>query len=306
MDGRAGETATGKAHAMISAFASVGARSFDLTVIDLDEVIIHYRPNRSVDELRRTIGHVLNDAEHNRHNVIIRPRSTTATLIQLDDLDAKKAERITPQTFIVFQTSPANYQAWVAVKDAPVEKEAAKVFVRQLRKGIGGADKSATGSTRIAGSRNVKTKYAPNFPTVEITHTNAGNITNMAALEQAGLLATEEPNAPPRVTTRNFHPRNDIARGWPNYQQALSKAPLKSDGKRDRSMADFMWCIWAIDRERSIEETAEKLLEVSEKAQENARRGDKGYASVTTRNAADAVEKRGGPRPIKSTPSPPK
>jgi hypothetical protein len=50
-------------------------------------------------------------------------------------------------------TSPANYQAWAAVKDAPVEKEAAKAFVRRLLKGIGGADKSATGSTRTSCAR---------------------------------------------------------------------------------------------------------------------------------------------------------
>ena len=53
------------------------------------------------------------DAARHRQNVIIRPRSTTATLIQLDDLDFAKAERIAPRAFLVFQTSPVNYQAWV-------------------------------------------------------------------------------------------------------------------------------------------------------------------------------------------------
>lgn len=307
-----------EAKAMLAVFASVGARAFILTLTDIkgDKIPARYTPawmrpnldtgrlpNLDLDELRQRIGLVLQDAEQNRHNVIIRPLSTTAKLIQLDDLDLAKTARITSQAFIAFSTSPANYQAWVAVKDAPVENEAAKAFVRRLRNGIGGSDKSATGATRIAGSLNFKPAYAPNFPTVEVVAINAGNITSTAALDRAGLLAAEEPPAPPRVTARNFHHRNDIARGKPNYQRALDGAPLKSDGKPDRSRADYMYCIWAIDRGMTIEQAAAALLEDSEKAQDNKRRGDKGYALVTAKNAADAVERRGGPRP-KSKPRP--
>jgi hypothetical protein len=52
----------------------------------------------------------LQAAESARHNVIIRPRSTTATLIQLDDLDFAKADHIAPLAFIVFKTSPGGSQ----------------------------------------------------------------------------------------------------------------------------------------------------------------------------------------------------
>jgi hypothetical protein len=48
-----------------------------------------------------------------------------------------------------------------------------------------------------------------------------------------------------------------------------------------------MWCKWAIQRGHSIEATAEKLFEVSAKAQERRRlRGDRGYTLLTARNAA--------------------
>src|SRR6185437_1144643 len=179
MDDR--ETATTKALAMLSAFASVGAKAFNLTLTDIngEKVPGGYRPNTPFELLRRTAGRLLQEAERNRRNVIIRPRSTTATLIQLDDLDFAKAERIAPHSVIVFQTSPANYQAWVAV-----EAGAPEDFSRRLRKGTG-ADPTASGSTRIAGSLNFKTKYAPAFPRVEIIHRNDGNITSMSALEQA-------------------------------------------------------------------------------------------------------------------------
>jgi hypothetical protein len=72
----------------------------------------------------------------------------------------------------------------------------------------------------------------------------------------------------------------------------LRGAPLKGDATPDRSLADFMWCKWAIQRGHSIEATAEKLAEVSVKAQERIRiRGDHGYALLTARNAAAAVER---------------
>ncbi|MBV8833107.1 MAG: hypothetical protein JO108_28245 [Acidobacteriaceae bacterium] len=77
-----------------------------------------------------------------------------------------------------------------------------------------------------------------------------------------------------------------------DYQQALRGAPLKGDGTRDRSLADFMWCKWAVQRGWSIEETAEKLAEVSPKAQERIRvKADAGYTLLTARNAAAAVER---------------
>ena len=55
----------------------------------------------------------------------------------------------------------------------------------------------------------------------------------------------------------------------------------------DRSLADFMFCKWAIERSNKIEETAEKLAEVSAKAQERIRlKDDPGYTLLTARNAA--------------------
>ena len=78
--------------------------------------------------------------------------------------------------------SAGNHQAWVAV-----EKNAPPDFSRRLRKGAG-ADPTASGST-LSGSLNFKTKYAPAFPLVEITHANAGRITTTAALDEAGFVA---------------------------------------------------------------------------------------------------------------------
>lgn len=302
VDDRAGETMTGRsdsreALAMLSAFASVGARSFDVTLLDIEGREQGFQGNRSLEDLRNNLWKRLEAAERSQHSVVIRPRSTTALLIQLDDFTQEKAARIEPYSFLTLCTSPGNYQVWLAVSDAPreSEKEAAKEFRTRVRRGAG-ADHSATGATRIAGSLNFKTKYAPAFPRVEIARANAGSVTTVAALEKAGLVAPREPTQPPAsVPLQKLSqpaPRGKGPQHWPDYERTLRGAPLKGDGTPDRSLADFMFCKWAIERGHGIEETAEKLGQVSAKAQERIRlKDDQGYTLLTARNAAAAVER---------------
>jgi len=293
------DTPTAKALAMLSAFASAGARAFNLTLTDIngEKVPGGYKPNTLLEQMRRTIDRVLQDAERNRHNVIIRPRSASATLIQLDDLDFSKAERVAPHSVIVFQTSPANYQAWVAV-----EPGAPQDFRRRLIKGIGGVDKTASGSTRIAGSLNFKPDYAPTFPRVEITHTNAGNMTSMAALEQAGFVSRREEPSPalPAYTRRLTQSGNPSRKKWPSYQLCLDGAPESKSrpGNPRRSLADFTWCRTAYEWGWSVEAIAGRLMEISTKAQENG----EAYAALTATRAAESVERQ--PYRAKSTPRP--
>jgi hypothetical protein len=265
--------------AMLSAFASVGARVFDVTLTDIKggKVEGKHRKNRSMDELCRTIGRTLQEAERNRHNVIIRPRSTTAALIQLDDLDTEKAERMAPHAFLVIRTSPGNHQAWIAVRDALPD------FARRLRKGAR-ADPTASGSTRIAGSLNFKTKYAPAFPSVEITHTNSGHVVTTAELDSAGFVVAPEQSRPPRGSAGRRS-----RKAWPSYQRCVEGAPpTHGEDRPDISRADFTWAMTAIDWGWSIDETAKKLLQESGKARENGER----YAVQTATRAAESIELR--------------
>src|SRR5262249_59034538 len=101
-------------------------------------------------------------------------RPGAAALIQLDDLDEPAAGRLMPVAFLTLRTSPGNYQAWVAVADSDAD------FARRLRKGAR-ADLSASGATRVSGSRNFKEKYAPAFPTVETVHACPGLVATRAA-----------------------------------------------------------------------------------------------------------------------------
>jgi hypothetical protein len=83
---------------MLAAFASVGARTFDLSLTDLHGGPIkgRQRPGKSLEQMHRSIPRMLREAKHNEHNVIILPRSAAALLIQLDDFTIKRPLRSSP------------------------------------------------------------------------------------------------------------------------------------------------------------------------------------------------------------------
>jgi hypothetical protein len=216
----------------------------------------------------------------------VRPHGPGATFIQLDDLKADQLARLAPAVFLILETSPGNFQAWVAMPDAED-----KDFARRLRKGTG-ADPTASGATRVAGSLNFKDKYAPVFPRVAIRHANFGRLAQAAELERLGLVAEPEAAQPLRITPARARPGTGN-RKWPSYALSLDGAPLNHDETGpDVSKADFVWCMTAITWGWSVDETKARLMEESTKAQENGER----YAELTARNAALAVERRQQPR----------
>jgi len=196
----------------------------------------------------------------------------------------------------IHATSPGNHQAWIAVSGIGSEGEA-RDFARRLKSGTGGQS-SASGATRVAGTGNFKTKYHPNFPVVTILETHPGRTVTPEQLEGMGLVAAPEPA--PAVTSfaarsqaKNGGQRDTSNKVWPDYARSLAGArpSLQGDGP-DRSMADFVWCMTAIDWGWSVEDTAAKLPGVSEKAREKIQLRDKGYCLVTAQNAAAAVERK--------------
>src|SRR5579872_6395054 len=99
---------------MLDVFASVGATAFDVTLLDIEGREQGFQSNRSLDEIRRSMSKRLTAATSSRHSVVIRPRSTTALLIQLDDFSDEKASTIAPHAFMTLKTSPGNGQVWLA------------------------------------------------------------------------------------------------------------------------------------------------------------------------------------------------
>ncbi len=280
-----------EAFRMLDTFASVGATHFDLTHLNIDGEKRGFRPQQTLPQLKNSLPRLFPGATERQNNIIVRPHSDTAQLIQLDDLKADALARLHDVAFLTLQTSPGNHQAWVAVSDLKKGEET-KDFARRLRKGAE-ADLSASGATRIAGTANYKRKYEPDFPTVKIVDAAPGRIVTTAQLDSLGLVAAPEP-APAVIPlrSRRRHPAAEGERTWPDYQRCVTGAPPNQQGSGpDRSMADFFWCMMAAQRGWSIEETANKLMEVSARAQERARLHDEGYALITAQNAAAAAER---------------
>ena len=189
---------------MIDAFVSVGATNFDLSLTrcvngpdgrPYDEKVPGKQlTNAHFRELHFRIRKILEESERERWSVIIRPckESTSAMIVQLDDLSAERLESIKPYAFLVVRSSPGNYQAWVAVGEVNAGEMA-----RRLQRGVG-ADTNASGAGRIAGSRNWKPHHGPVFPHVEIVYWQSGYRAKWNDLESAGLVAQRR--------QRNQHP----------------------------------------------------------------------------------------------------
>jgi hypothetical protein len=295
------------ARTMLEAFASVGARRFNVSWTNsageprrprsLQKALrslggempkpanddwlnsVHIEGLILADTLR-TVPALLDTATAERLNLIVRPYGPGASFIQLDDLTAEKLPRIAPAMFLSIETSPGSFQAWLALAG-----DSDREFGRRVRRAAG-ADLSASGATRIAGSRNFKDKYAPDFPRVKIHKTQCGHRTTCAELESLGLVAPPEDFVPLPPSPALGEPHR-----WPSYAQALDGAPLNRAGDGpDRSRADFVWCMAAISWGFGIEETAGRLLTESARARERGK--GKSYADATARNAAAAVARR--------------
>jgi len=102
---------------MVELFASVGAERFELTHTNLDQEPRGCRHSQSVDQIKTSLPYLIPSSFRRQNNVILRPHnSARAAFIQLDDLKAEDVERVKPAAFMVIETSPANFQAWLAVE----------------------------------------------------------------------------------------------------------------------------------------------------------------------------------------------
>jgi len=279
-----------EAFRMLDTFASVGATHFDLTHINIEGEKRGFRPQQTLHQLKNSLPRLFPGATARQNNIIVRPCSDTTQHIQLDDLKADSLPRVRDIAFLILQTSPGNHQAWVAVSGLKAGEDT-KEFARRLRKGAG-ADPSASGATRVAGTVNYKRKYEPDFPEVKILDAAPGRIATPAAIDSCGILAPPEPPTVIPLQSRRRSSRAENERTWPDYERCVAGAPPNQEGTGpDRSMADFFWCMMASQRGWSIEEMASKLLEVSGRAQERAHLGDEGYTLITAQNAAAAAER---------------
>jgi hypothetical protein len=263
---------------MLDAFASVGATHFDVTFLDIEGKKRGFRPNQSARQTKHSLPLLFPGLELRQNSLVVRPHSGTTTLIQLDDLKADSLTAVRDVSFLTLRTSPGNYQAWVAVSGLTDTKD----FARRLRKGAG-ADLSASGATRVAGTVNYKRKYQSEFPTVNIEDARPGRIVTPSQLQDLGLLAPESaaPAAPFRVSRASAP--------FPDYVRIVKGAPLNhGQTGPDISRADFFWSLLAAQRGWDAGAIAHRLMQMSPKARENGEE----YARITAQNAVEAASRK--------------
>jgi DNA invertase Pin-like site-specific DNA recombinase len=278
-----------EANRMLDTFVGSGATGFDVTFIDIDGEKRGFRAAQTARQLRSSLPQLVPGLRERQQNIIVRPRSEKFTFIQLDDLDAEKVNSLISVACLTLETSPGNHQAWIAVSDIEGVQEA-KDFARRLRKGVG-ADLTASGATRVAGTPNYKRKYEPAFPTVKILHSAPGRTATTAQLESFGLVEAPEPIHVAAATPFRVSSFDNREPGpWPDYERCLLNAPVKHDKSGpDVSRADFTFCLYAARRHRTEPDIAQKLMEMSPKARVDGLR----YAQRTARNAMAAFEREG-------------
>jgi hypothetical protein len=266
---------------LLDLFASVGAEAFDITHTNLQQEKRGFRPAQSLAQARQSMPYLVPSAARRQNNLIVRPRAGDGvTLVQLDDLAPDALARIAPAAFLILRTSPRGQQAWVAVTNAP------RGFAARLKEGTG-ADKEASGATRVAGTANFKPAYAPNFPRILIDAAQPGLRVTTQTLDAMGVVAPARPvpAASPSAVASSGGLRT---RKWPSYARCLEGAPLGPGGNPKRTSADFIWCKIALSWGHGIEATADRLLEESVKARENG----EAYARQTAEHADYAARQR--------------
>jgi hypothetical protein len=268
----------GEARRMLDTFASVGATQFDVTFLDIEGKKRGFRPLQTARQVKHSLPKLFPGLQERQNSLVVRPHSNASAIIQLDDLKADTLAPVRDVSFLMLQTSPGNYQAWIAVSGLTDPKD----FARRLRKGAQ-ADISASGATRVAGTLNYKRKYEPHFPLISIEDAHPGRSVTPSQLQQLGLVAPETaaPAAPFRVS--------QASAPFPDYARVVEGAPLNhGQTGPDISRADFFWSLVAAQRGWDAGAIAHRLMQMSPKAKENG----KEYARITAENAVEAASRK--------------
>jgi hypothetical protein len=263
-----------------------GVKEVKVTMLD-DKKLKGSRPELyetlSLDEMRAWLPDLLKRNEERHESLIVRP--VAHHLIQVDDCDRDMVERLKPFAFLVVETSPDNFQVWLALplETSKAERDAVR---HRLLTELGTADKSASGALRLPGSLNTKPKHRQadgSFFRVRIAHTSPGRFVSIAEFEAAQLLIPNSTDSTAKQAPTQST-KNRVARTFPDYTRCVAEAKRKDDGEPDLSDADKNWCILSLGRGWSRADTEAKLMEHRDKAK---RRPD--YARRTVDYAARIV-----------------
>ncbi|MBL8194524.1 MAG: hypothetical protein JNM06_12090 [Blastocatellia bacterium] len=288
---------------MLALFASVGCQTVDFNLVEYDPnnprgtgKSVESKKCLSIDEFYDNIPRAIKLCYTVMLHFFMRPRSSKEDIqiLQLDDL--KNIEQFKQHAFLGLETSSDNYQAALAIECNETELKSIKNQFIELY----GVDKGANGSYRVAGSPNLKPKYAPDFPFPNIVFGNYAKILTIEDLEVFGIKVDNsllsnsnstsisdnenQTNSPLCYGFSARFGKSNSYRREPDYQYFVERAKYKQDGSIDLSGVDYCFCGCCLKRGFSQYETVIMLQRYREKAR---LRPD--YAWHTVKAAAKAL-----------------
>jgi hypothetical protein len=280
----------------VLAMQSVGAAQFKLVSLAMQPLGAQSKCIRAEDitggALIPRMAALVAQSERQGVSVCLRPNKTTderqnGALIQIDDCDAATVALLRPFAFLTVETSPGNFQVWLALPPDIGEVARMDVRGRLLRQLNPKNDPKlpnggAFNSVRLPGCLNAKEKYRRKFgayPRVRLVSAVMGLIVSPLELERAGLLAAPQEKPKPVATTNTKLPG-----ACPDYHSYLNDSATV-DGNPDRSRADIRWAMACLGAGFPQYAVVAELDRLSSKAQ--GRHDD--YAATTVAHAAEFV-----------------
>ncbi len=283
-----------QAYFALDGFAAVGADSFKVTLKDERTGAVNAE-DYDLRGLVVAMPDLIERNERGEESLILRPEG--GAFIQIDDCRDDERQLLEPFSFLEAETSPGNFQSWIALD--PATDDAARKLVRErlLTGALLGTSANAApgGAMRWIGSLNCKREHERadgSFPRVELRALHFSRIATVEQLEQAGLLAP--PCDSLSFTTASSGqicplPLRKSADGKePSYQRCEQSVKHSRTGKIDRSGVDALFAVTCFDWGIGFDRVVSLLKEYSEKAKR--RRDD--YAERTAAWAQKQVANR--------------
>jgi hypothetical protein len=274
-----------RARQTIDAFESVGVTEFKTVFLSRVPVGGNARcvgsEEVAASEIRARLAGYIRRSERQEQSVCLRPRD--GQLIQLDDCPAEVVERLAPYSFLTVETSPQNYQSWIALPLTISNDERVAVRERLLRQlKDTGANGGAYNSVRLPGALNAKQKYKDaggHYPRVRLVASAPGLVVAPQLLEAAGLLAAPLPE---KVVAMPTYSNTRLPEREADYYEYLRRSGKSDTDKPDRSNADICYAMVMLKMGWPRHYVAARINDHSQKAQ--GRRDN--YATRTTDVAA--------------------
>jgi hypothetical protein len=258
----------------LCAFLSVGAHPVKaMFKDDAANQAVWTRDYAEWEAFSDEVSDLLKRAEEQGLSFIVR---LGGPVIQIDDCDVRTVRALSSLSFLVVETSPQNYQCWLALagseQGSDLDAVRQRIFAGLRKQGLNG-NGGSYGAVRWPDSINFKPERvgpdgSPRVRVTAVSLMRQVGLDDLAGLDLLPELPADRPAVTPPVV-RRFPGRQK----WPDYGKCLIAAQQRWPDKESiRSEADAQFVYISLKRGFSGAEIAAMLVTVSEKAEKEGKR----------------------------------